>query len=289
MSVATLARKDVRDASRSRTVWALTAVFTAFALLGVSLLAVVGAGGATALQAVGALTLPSVLLVPLAAIVVGYVAVVGESRDGSLKLLLGFPVSRAAVLAGKLLGRTAVVAGSIAVAFAVAGVLGVALYGGFSAVRYAAFTLATVGLGVAFVGFAVGVSAAVDTRGKALAAAAGAYFLLVLFWQPLVAGIYYVAAGDLPGATVPSWYLFLERLSPTMAYQVLVEATLGVGASASIFSLRPPGAATAPLAEQLGTDAVPAFLSPPVAVVVLGLWTVVPTLLGYLRFRRRDL
>lgn len=267
-------------------VWGLTAVFSLFSVLGVSLFALVGIDGVTAMQAVGALTLPAVLLVPLAAVVVGYMAVVGERQSGNLKLLLGFPVSRLAVVTGKVLGRTVVVAGAVTVAFLAAGVVGAALYGGFSLVRYGGFALATVGLGVAFVGLSVGLSAAVRTRGRALALAVSAYFLLVMFWQPLVGGVYYAVTGALPGVEVPAWYLLTERLSPTMAYQVLVEAALSVPAQASIFSIRPPGATTA---EQLGGGPVPAFLSAPVSALVLMLWVVIPTLIGYWRFHSSDL
>jgi ABC-2 type transport system permease protein len=270
-------------------VWGLTGVFTLFSVLGVSLFALVGVEGATAIQAVGALTLPAVLLVPLAAVVVGYVAVVGERESGTLKLLLGFPVSRAAVLAGALIGRAAVVAGSIVVAFVAAGLVAVTLYGGFSPVRYAGFALATVGLGVAFVGLAVGLSAAVRSRGRALALAVCAYFLLVVFWQPLVGGLHYAVTGTLPGVEVPSWYLLFERLSPTVAYQVLVEAALGVPARASIFSIRPPDVTATTVAAQLGGGPVPAFLSAPASAFVLALWVAIPTLIGYRRFRDGDL
>ncbi len=289
MSVATLARKDLRDTSRSRMVWGLTGVFTLLSVVGVSLFALLDTENASAIEAVGILTVPSILIVPLAAIVVGYMAIVGERRSGNLKLLLGFPVSRAAVVLGKLLGRTVVIAGSIGVAFIVAGGVGAVLYGGFSIFQYAGFALATIGLGMAFVGLAVGVSAAVGSRGKALAFAVGAYFLLVLFWQPVLAGIHYAVTGTIPGIEVPAWYLLLERLSPTMAYQVLVESALNTSVGASIFSIRPPEVRTATVAEQLGGGPVPVYLSLPTSVLVVLLWVLFPTLVGYWRFRVSDI
>lgn len=289
MSVARLARTDLRNAARSRMVRWLTAAFTLFSVLGVSLYALAGAGDVPPLRAVGALTLPAILLVPLAAVVVGYVAVVGERESGTLRFLLGFPVSRAAVVAAKVAGRAAVVAGTIAVAFAVAGGVVYALYGGFSLLRYAGFALATAGLGVAFVGLAVGVSAAVGSRGRALGFGVSGYFLLVLFWQLFVGGVHYVVAGALPGVEVPAWYLLLERLSPTTAYRALVRAALDTTPRVSLFSLRPPGASSAPVAEQLGGGPVPVYLSAPAAALVLALWVAVPTLVGYRRFRGSDL
>ncbi|MFC7136684.1 ABC transporter permease [Halobaculum litoreum] len=289
MSVRGVARVDLRTAVRSRMVWWLTGVLTVLSVLGTSLVALLGVEGATAVDAVGTLSLPAVLLVPLASIVVGYVAVVGERRSGSLKLLLGFPVSRAAVVAGKLAARTATVALAVLVAFAASGVVAGLLYGGVPAGRYAAFALATVGLGVAFAGLAVGVSAGVATRGRALAFAVGSYLLLVLFWQPVVAGVHYAATGTLPGAVVPAWYLLLERLSPVGAYQTLMRAALDTGATASVFAVRPPAASAAPLSTQLGGDPVPWYLSDAAAALVLCAWAALPVVVGYLRFRGRDL
>lgn len=289
MSVREVVRVDLRTTVRSRMVRWLTGVLTALSAFGVSLVALAGVEDATAVDAVGPLSLPAVLVVPLAAIVVGYVAVVGERRSGSLKLLLGFPVSRSAVVAGKLTARTATVALAVVVAFAVSGVLATVLYGGVPLGRYAAFALATVGLGVSFAGLAVGVSAAVATRGRALALAVGSYLLLVLFWQPVVAGVHFAATGRLPGTTVPAWYLLLERLSPVGAYQVLVRAALDTTATASVFAIRPPAASAAPLPVQLGGGPVPWFLSEPAAALVSCAWTAIPVAVGAIRFRRRDL
>jgi len=286
MSVVTVARKDLRDTMRARMVWGLTAVFSLFSVLGVALLALLDVENPTAIQAISMLTLPSVLL---AAIIVGYMAIVGERRSGSLKLLLGFPVSRGAILSGKVVGRTGIVAASITVAFALSGTLAAGLYGDFPVLRFAGFVGATVGLGVAFVGLSVGISATVRSRGRALAAAVGSYVLLVVGWQPVVAGLYYAIAGSLPGARVPAWYLFVERLSPTGAYQVLVEAALDTPASVAVISVRPSGAEAAPVAEQIGGDPVPLLLSAGVAAVVLVLWVLVPTVVGYWRFRKADL
>jgi ABC-2 type transport system permease protein len=289
MSTLRVARKDFLDATRSRMMWGLTTVFTVLSVLGVSLFAILDVEGATTVDALSTLTLPSILLVPLASIVVGYMSVVGERESGSLKLLLGFPLTRRAFVSGKLLGRVAVVALAVVVAYAVAGVVALVLYGDVPLLEYGAFALATVAMGLAFTGFAVGVSASVRSRGRALAAAVGAYFTLVLFWHPLIAGAHYLATGTLPGLQVPSWYLFLERVSPTDAYQILVNAALDADGGGAFFRVRPAEAATMTLAEQLGTTTVPFYLADWMAGVVLGLWVLLPALLGYVRFQRDDL
>ncbi|MFC7098462.1 ABC transporter permease [Halobaculum marinum] len=289
MSALGVARVDLRTAARSRMVWWLTAVLTALSVVGVSLVALLDVEGATVVDAVGPLSLPAVLLVPLAAIVVGYEAVVGERRSGSLKVLLGFPVSRAAVVVGKVTARASTVTLAVVVAFGVAGAVAAVLYDGVPAGRYLAFTLATIGLGVAFVGLSVGISTAVATHGRALALAVGSYLLLVLFWKPVVAGVHYAATGAVPGNEVPAWYLLLERVSPTVAYDVLTRAALDTSATASVFAVRPPAASAASVSAQLGGAPVPWYLSNLAAVLVVCAWTVLPVAVGLVRFRRRDL
>jgi len=70
---------------------------------------------------------------------------------------------------------------------------------------------------------------------------------------------------------------------------VLVEAALDTPASVAVISVRPSGAEAAPVAEQIGGDPVPLLLSAGVAAVVLVLWVLVPTVVGYWRFRKADL
>ncbi|WP_267644089.1 ABC transporter permease [Haloarchaeobius amylolyticus] len=284
-----VAGKDFRDATRSRMMWVLTTVFTLLSVLGVSLFALLDVEQATTADALSTLTLPSILLVPLAAIVVGYMSIVGERESGSLKLLLGFPVTRQAFVLGKLIGRVAVVSLAVVIAFTVSGVVAFGLYGDVPLVAYVAFALATVGLGIAFTGLAVGISASFRSRGRALAAAVSAYFILVMFWHPLLAGVHYMITGTIPGIEVPAWYLFLERVSPTDSYLILVSAALDVNVGSGLFRIRPVEAASMSIADQLGTSTVPFYLNDWIAGAIISVWVFVPSILGYLRFQRSDL
>ena len=106
-----VARKDFEDAARSKLLWGLIAVFVAFLVM--SLLSAeelfpdaVTVDAATALSGVAML---AQLFVPGIELVAGYMAVVGERRSGSLRVLLSYPFSRFDVVAGKLVGRSLVV------------------------------------------------------------------------------------------------------------------------------------------------------------------------------------
>ncbi|MFC7114164.1 hypothetical protein ACFQH2_03150 [Natronoarchaeum sp. GCM10025703] len=55
-------------------------------------------------------------------------------------------------------------------------------------------------LGFAFVGIAVGFSAAVASRGRAMAGVVSTYLVFLGFWDVLVGGIYRIVTGSFPAA-----------------------------------------------------------------------------------------
>lgn len=118
MSWSIVARKDFRDALRSRTLVGLTVLFVVFAggfvYLYSSAPQFVTLRGPTPtshgfVALAHALIVPVYLLVPLISLIVGYKAIVGERTSGSIKFLFSFPHTRADLVFGKLVGRTVVV------------------------------------------------------------------------------------------------------------------------------------------------------------------------------------
>jgi ABC-2 type transport system permease protein len=78
----------------------------------------------------------------------------------------------------------------------------------------------------------------------------------------------------MPGGVVPAWFLLLQGLSPTGAYNALVQRLLLGGGTA--------------VEARIGGPA-PSYLDPAVFLLILLAWAAVPLLAGYLRFRRADL
>ncbi|MFB6217602.1 MAG: ABC transporter permease subunit, partial [Halobacteriaceae archaeon] len=140
-----VARKEFRDAVRSRWLWALTVVFVLFTAGAALLFALVSGGGGqqaqglTSLGLLGFLLSPAGLLVPIIGLVVSYKAVAGERDSGSLKLLLGLPHSRLDVLLGKVVGRGAVVGVAVVTGFVLTAVVVLATFAAFSPGKYLAF------------------------------------------------------------------------------------------------------------------------------------------------------
>ena len=86
-----------------------------------------------------------VFLIPLIAVLISYDAFVGEQEHGTLILLLTYPLSRTALLTGKLLGQSAALGVCLLLGFSVLPLLTVfivsflALFGALMAVKFSSF------------------------------------------------------------------------------------------------------------------------------------------------------
>ncbi|MFB6170366.1 MAG: ABC transporter permease [Haloarculaceae archaeon] len=306
MSWEVVARKDVRDALRSRVLLGLSVFFVV--LLGGSsaafgyvvggdvsskaLFGLFGRGRIFQFSYTGFLG----FLLGFIAIVASYAAVVGERESGTLKLLLSLPHSRRDVVLGKLLGRSVVVTVPAAAGFLVAIVALLATGVSVDWATVVPQALLTVLLGVAFVAIAVGISAGTDTTRQTILSTLGLYFAFVLLWSSLataVASLLSELAKRLPGvsaldaATQVKISLFVKYLNPLRAYETLV-ASLYFDSTLQA-RLVQAGFRERIVAAQTMKGSVPAYLSDPVVLLVLLGWVVIPPVLGYLAFEAADL
>lgn len=295
MNVHVVAAKDFRDAVRSKMLWSLTGLLVV--LIGVVYIGSWLWGDDTDPTFLAeALALPLQVIVPLLALIAGFMSIVGERRSGSIKLLLGLPPNRFDMVAGKLLGRLGVVSVAILVGGLVAAILSGVFFGEVPLQTLASTIGVTLLLGGAFVGIAVGVSAAVATRGKAMASVIGAYILFVGFWNVIGGGLYRMIEGEFPpnpmfgDAHLQPWVLFFQRLNPIEAYATVASALV----DEQIFPLTLQFPNTVPTIpqdrfEESIAGEVPFYLNEWLAVVVLLGWIVLPVVIGYIRFERSDL
>ena len=279
MSVLAVAEKDFRDAVRSRLMIVVAVMFVA--LTGGGVLLATTAGGEASLGilgAIGALRSGTAIFVPIIALGIAYRAIAGEQASGSLKLLLSLPNSRLDVVLGKFLGRAAVVTVAIVIGF-VSMLLAAALTvdQGIQPEVIVVFMLSALLLAIVFISIAVSVSAFTNST---FAAAIGSFSFFILFqfaWQGLIFLIRYAINGfsfeDIPAET-PDWVEVVTILNPqtgwTQADRWLVNRV-----------------ADSQEAQQTSADAF--YLEPWFGFVVLGLWIVLPLVVGYLRFESADL
>lgn len=298
MSVALVARKDFEDVVRSKLLWSILGLFL--------LLMVIVTAGASTSESVGTsstavmtmfVNIGGGLLLPIAAIFVGFLAITGERESGSLRVLFGLSHGRSEVLGGKLVSRLGAIVVVALAAIAVAAGMTLVLFDGLEPGRFVAFAALTVLLALALTAFAVGVSATSSTRYRAMGASIGGYLVFVMFWYPAIAGLHYLLEGDLPGHHLPEWYLLLQYLNPLEAYRQAVmlltgrNASLLVSWSSVVEDIDPAVTAEAGwmVASNRIEGSLPVYLSEWFAAAVLVAWILVPVAFGYWRFQRADL
>jgi ABC-2 type transport system permease protein len=281
VSVEAIARKDFRDAVRSRWLLGLAVLFvviaTAFMLIGARFLSASDAQTFSTSAILGFMNGGFTTgLVPLIALVVAHRAIVGERESGSLKLLLSLPHSRVDVVAGKVAGRTAAVGVPLFLGFLVPALVAALGPLQFAPLDYLGYLVLMVVLAAVYVAIAVGCSAVTSSGTVAVAAAVGVYFLFTVVLGginnalPLVLGL-----GGGPSwlpLTVGELQTLLQVLNPTGAFKIVSREFL----AGTLFA--PPSV------EQRFQQATEAA-----AVVMLGVWLVAPPLAGLTRFERADL
>ncbi|WP_255169234.1 ABC transporter permease subunit [Natrononativus amylolyticus] len=287
--IVTVARKDFEDAGRSKLLWGLVTLLVGIVAVGYTAIWYVDPDAGAA-EVLGFLGFPLQTIVPIAALIAGYMAVVGERRSGSIKLLLGLPPNRTDVVVGKLIGRVAVVATAILLAFALALVLGAVFFGSVPLVDWLGFAALTLLFGATFAGLAVGASAGVSTRGKSMALVVGVYMLFVALWELVTAGPYYLIYDEGPPVEPATWYLVVDQFNPMSAYTTVANGVIEgeVFPFAFQYGLEDFEAATMTPAERYPGEA-PFYLQDWFGIVVLLFWLVVPVAIGYYRFTKTDL
>lgn len=288
-----VAQKDFEDAVRSRLLWGLTIAF--IGLMGIFLLVFVSTEGGEIdpLEALVFLGSWSQFFVPLIALIVGYMSIVGERQSGSLRILMSYPFTRKAIVCGKVIGRTVVISLTIAIGFGLMFALALAFLGIPPLIDALAIILLTVGLGLTFTAMAVGISAGTKSRGIAMALAVGMFFLLFVMWEAVAVAAYYLVHGARPGLTVDGWYLFIKQLNPIEAFRMTLTAIAGD----YVWPLVNLGLEDIPMdieqndrmvAERV-SGSTPWYLHPAMSGLVFLGWIVIPLLWGYRRFRRSDI
>jgi len=289
-----VARKDFRDAVRSKWLWGLSAIFFGLFVGSAYLI-----GSNVESQGNGSLTaevfVPTLgnrviaLIVPIVAIVIAYSSIIGERESGSLKLLLSLPHSRQDVVVGKALGRSTVLSLPVLIGMLLAAAI-LVVYGiSVGPLKYLAFVGLTLLLGVVFVTLAVGISAAASSNRRAMLGTVGLYVVLTMLWTQVRRGLLVLNDQLSLGwetVTIMKYGLFVKFFNPVRAYESLVARLFTDNAMQArlygVSPLRRQG-----LTQQLGD--LPFYLSDGVVLAQFLLWLFVPIALGYWVFKDSDL
>lgn len=287
MNVHHVALKELMDTLRSRVYQGVAALF----LLLVIAVHVAGTmEGWSPSDVYVPLAVVAQIMLPVGALAVAHSAISEERRSGSVKVLLGLPLTRGEVYAGKLVGLMLAMSLVVLVGFLLASVMMLAL-AGLVPTGMAGFAVASLALTLAFTGLGFGLSTLWTSRRNVLLASGGLYGLM-LIWRGLIGMAYLGMAGweawpEEEG--VNAWFVLLERLNPLEAYTVVADAFVTVD--------------LAPVPQDFGyvahanrmdvagriLGAAPFYVESEFSLVLLAAWFVVPVILGYLVFSRVDL
>lgn len=288
MTMLDIARKDFADAVRSRALWVATAIFLGFIVLAQGLVIAVVENPDPELASHFLEGPATEVVLPIIGLVVGYQAIVGERETGNIRFLLGLPHSRFDVVVGKFIGRFAVLLVAVLGGFLTAVGIIIATIGIPPLVPIATYVLFVLLSTASIVSVAIGISAIVSTRTRAISVVIGGYVLGTVLWTYVVDGLYYLVKGELPGVDPPTWIAVFDHLNPLTAMSTSGTVLLPEADPISITVTNDGASATQTTQASAGaTDALvhePLFLA-----AVLLLWTAFPLAVGYLRFRNADL
>lgn len=281
MSWQAIAKKDFQDSIRSRTLWAVLALF--FLAIGGLTYIVTGdlssEGGFVAV--VGSTLVFGILLfIPLTGLFISVKSIVRERESGTINLLLSMPHSRGEMIIGKFLGRSAVMALAVVVGF-IPAVTILSVETDIGAGSILVFLLIPVLFGLMFVGIGIGFSALFETETQASIGGIAIFFALYL-WRTALGQVF-----DLFDASVPE---FLQRFYLVDMFLDMSDALVpdgrGLTAPSRVTS-------TSELTEGgidvVYPDSVAFYMQNWFVFVILALWIVVPLAIGYYRFNRIDL
>ncbi|MFW6435530.1 MAG: ABC transporter permease subunit [Halovenus sp.] len=284
MSTLAVAKKDFRDALRSRALWAISIIFIFLSLIiayaFAEFPAELGLDEQTAKGLAYFLASQISLFVSITAIVIAYKAIAGERESGSIKILLALPHTRGDVVLGKVLGRSATLAVPTVIALLAGAALGSALLGLFDPLVVALLLVVSVLFVLTYVSVMVALSALSSSTTRASALTIGFFFVFELLWNAIALGIVWLSKGfTLPqtAAEYPDWMFVVNQVPPSSAFVAGLNAVI----PGEVGSINEGGQQAADI------DAV--YATPWLGIVMLAVWLVVPLAIGYWRFSKADL
>lgn len=271
-----VARKEFRDDFRSRWTLAITVIFAALAL-GIAYFGAVASGrvGFASFDAtVASLTTLAAFVIPLIGLLIAHDTLVGELEGGTLLLLLSYPLSRAQLATGKLLGHGGAVAAGTLTGFgsalALLQVLSPEARGPASWTAIALFLSSACLLGLGFIGLACLISALAREKARAAGLALLSWFVFVVLFDLVLLGVLVMSGGN---AFEREVFPYLLLLDPIDVFRLINLLGLGAGGGNTFF---------------LAMTAAHAYPTSLLYAMLLA-WTALPFGLALWVFRKREL
>lgn len=268
-----VAAKEFRDGLRNRWVAGISIVLALFAM-GISYFGTAASGSvgfASLSTTVVSLSSLAIFLIPLIALILSYDTIVGEDEQGTLILLLTYPLRRSQLMAGKFIGHAGIIALSIFIGFGSAGFL-IALFSPMASFEellssYSVFIISSILLGWVFVSMAYLISVLNTEKSRATGVALIVWFVFVFVFDLLLLSILIVTEGGVGDQL----FSYLLLLNPTDVFRLINLASFeATQLQSGLLSIADQG-----------------LIQPPILFTSLLVWLVVPYCLAVWQFNKR--
>lgn len=267
-----VAAKEYRDGLRNKWILATTVLLALFAV-GLAYFGSAASGeiGVASLSTtIVSLASLAIFIIPLIALMLAYDTLVGEDEQGTLLLLLTYPITRWQILMGKFTGHSAIMATATTLGFGVTALLLVIETGEWRDIElwyaFGFFILSSILLGSVFLAIALLISAWTVEKSTAAGLALMVWFWFVLIFDLLLLGLLVMVEGREGG-----WLSLLLLLNPADIFRL---ANLSGFEAARAYT-------------GLNYLAAGPLFQPAVLLLILLLWIAVPLILAQWRFHHR--
>ena len=207
--------------------------------------------------------------IPLIALMLGYATIIGEIEKGSMNSLLAHPVSRFEILMGKLLGNGLILTLSIIIGFGIGGIIVAFNVSDVNVIGYLIFIGATILFGMIYFSISLFFSTVLKRRSLSMGMSILTYFFFLIIY-PLILSMILLATSfeeftSEATPNIPDWHYAASMINPMSSFSGLV--------SINLFEV----------------DMFPSFYNNATFLIMLILWLIIPFILSYLYFNKKDI
>lgn len=251
-SILFIAKKEFMDNFRNYWILSLSIILAALSLIA-SYFSSTGFGFQDFETTIRIISVPVQFFIPIISLMLGYGTIVGEIERGSMSSLLTHPVTRFDVIIGKFIGLGSVIATIVVFGFGISGIIIAINIPNPNIGEYLLFIFTSILLGLVFMSLALLFSTLFKKRSSSMAGAILLWFFFIIIWQFIMIGILFAALQNFESST-PDWYYNIQLFNPAIS-----SSFIGSG-----------------------------LIEDYIIIFSLITWCVIPILLSYIIFRKKD-
>ena len=273
-TIFTIAKKEIMDNTRNKNIIIVTIAFAVITVL-VSYLGSLNSDSWNDLNSTIQMMMFFIqFMVPIIGLMLGYASVVGEIERGTMSALLAEPATRLEIIIGKFLGLGLVLSTSIFVGLLSAGLIISLNVDTFDFILYLSFVFYTIILGLVFISISMFFSSILKRRAQSIGMSIFSWGFFSFLWGIML--FVFLMLSRTPQEEMDGFFA-INLFSPTQVFLSLISVNMGAA------DVMMPS-----LGLSIFVEYYPGFYNTVVFLIILSIWMIVPLILAYLAFNRRD-